>query len=1410
MFLDYSSRDEFADINTSFAEKYIEILYIERLEEPGFRLDYLKSRAKHVSQLQDLQVKDLEGNLGWLSYLHGIILSREQMEERMPSLLKCSTLYMVEFNLKGCSPEDAFCDEAEEGGMKEGRLREAIRHTYMDFLEPCERVIEALQNHFVLSRPTKICSFSQFDFVQKLLYQELYPTSRGRHKTHAGLVMMPIKFPASFNYAISDKSYAQTDIKVQFHKWTGLKTGGSLFRLKGKDVRPSLVPNRIISVWNKGKPEQMFKHYSKLFELGQLSFTGHGGDETTIIMKELGYRSEKRNEKVSQIGTTLPPRSSTAVGSEKEEQRSECRDSSDPPSVVGERKVSFAEGNTRSNVKEEGSNCSRSLNPAPDVGVVVHCTEDPCESNAKSVDCPGNMPTPAGTSGADHSTVSSERETSGAKFCVNVAPDVESGTQNASDCPFNTVDLTMPPPLNNPETLDANLCLDVKPNVDPGHKVNETSNPGKLQCPTPPQLMKEQKDLAGTFCVGHDTDVEPDEGSLEVSNSCVGPMNGLGTATYDLPAVIEPRLVSTVPRSCSRSHELDELRGNKQVDLNLRADYKVQITSGSAAQDHIRISSVNTRKSSGGSYRSRQANKQVMMIDGVEHELNEIERDIFLLLETRGTEKEATKKLSPSVKCAPEERATKAGTFTAIRDEQQLFKGTNESVAIGTDEASISIKDGVPKRKPLPKIEALMVPDLSPEEGEGDCGELGSTAAALPDGFETQEEFSNQDPQHLPQSHVMQYYYPSENRPLPSSFSPAQQEADEYRKRGSPGQSLASSDSNASSSSDKNSNVKKEYPDGIAMAKVDTKCVNVTDLERGSKTAANQTSSSERGRHSTRRKERRKGSEARKAKEYVESDISGTLPLSVCAAQNDRVLAQESVFGETSIIHRKDDSQLYCKTQEPQNETCRDAARNSENSPIYNSQPIGGSKSSDAFSRRPCHCHLKEKCHNPFHDRLPEFLLGDSLNPPQEYDTRVNAVDGQSATRSDDRQSREARTSFNIGREQVNATEMRQEPNLPPNGEHKQRRPHLHPGSSVYHRTMIGHEEKSASRISDKDFSLASNTTAPNTFDVLANERSIRNFIYGTGQASSLENDAKNDDQGSVIISSHLFPPLATSQAPRRESMTSKGLKKNINPSEMTHRLHQSMTSGSKGPGDDFGGEERYDFCYDSRDAIKSCELSTVDQIFGKHGFHQNIEQAANVKSLDRPESMFSFCSGPTIGSPLSSQLDAAVNEHLSNCAKGLYDREAIARCNFTTSLADDNGENPEKPGKELHVYGPKSQKNSSQLPCVTGEYEPDMKTPGRNRSLRFANKIKSVVSPRSGCSPTPARPIKKEKRKLTYDELYPALSNVRFRDFVKFKAHKLKEDFKYFSDMAKIYMVDTKEKPVVIDRASHDRGFVW
>lgn len=299
MFVDYSSQNKFMSINYKFADKYLEMLHIEKLSSPENRLECLKVRTEGlgIKIIQNLEINDFAGDFNWIVYLYGLVLSKEQMLECGETLLSCPTLYMVEFALQGCRIEDAFSEES----TLSSQLKLAIKCAYYEFIGPCEKIIYSLKTHFLSLRPRYDLPFNKFGYFQKVLYNEMFTDQAGNYKIHAGLLIMPSKFPSSYRILISEEGYPKSNIKVRFHKWSGYRAKSNLNRLEMNDVKPFCIENKVISVWKQGHSSELFGHYSYMLRLGKLPSNEEPPSETTVVMKDIKARSAKRTEKLRQF-----------------------------------------------------------------------------------------------------------------------------------------------------------------------------------------------------------------------------------------------------------------------------------------------------------------------------------------------------------------------------------------------------------------------------------------------------------------------------------------------------------------------------------------------------------------------------------------------------------------------------------------------------------------------------------------------------------------------------------------------------------------------------------------------------------------------------------------------------------------------------------------------------------------------------------------------------------------------------------------------------------------------------------------------------------------------------------------------------------------------------------------------------
>ncbi|SCU90658.1 LAME_0E09516g1_1 [Lachancea meyersii CBS 8951] len=1383
MYLDYSSRDEFADINSSFAEKYIEILYIERLDEPQFRLDYIKSRAKHLPAIQDLELKDLQGNYGWLTYIHGIILSREQIVDRMSLLLKCSTLYMVEFSLDGCSPEEAFY-EKEENGIKEDRLKNAIKSAYLDFLQPCDKVIESLQSHFISSRPLEKFPFSQFDYLQKVLYQELYPKSSGSFKTHAGLLMMPIKFPASFKEVIGDNGRPKSAIKLRFHKWTGLKTGGSLFKLKREEVRPSLIENRIVSIWNTGKPEQMFEHYSQLLKMGKLSFTKQDGNETTIIMKEIEIRAEKRNDKVTRLGKVLSLDSSSASSYEREGVKAENSCVKDVDSVGEQGKNSLADEFSLPNTKERNSNCSRSLDPALDVVVGKSCADGFSEPD----DDPSDRP------------------------------------QKLTNLPEATC-----PALSSP--LDTVKILDVSSVSQVTTKTSSKthSNSATERMPPSPDQDDEENEISALRYASINNHVADPAVNHAASRESQGSARNSSAISVERNNHNEGSLRSSL------EHQQTMLIDGIELELNeIERDIMALLEKRRYEKEHADI--VSPPAEVPADLRAEKArNFQKMRIELLEHEqdvlfsTNKVEPpnsrdgiiDRQLKLAAMQTPQANSKNSGAPRKMRPVkdivatiERATMIVVANPERDEAidsesvprlmrrassvtRLVLGIDANVMgnrsqSGTSNVSdVQVKDElcIAKSADLTSLDGIHAP--------------GTRQRKTLD----PEQHLKVEPNVINTVAIDQGCVNSSHQSKSSSLLQPPQETHRQNQRDEPSGSFEFDDF------DKRSIVKVPIIPSPNLTKSPKRT-------KGRRSRANQAADAvghcsertaetqmEDSSHATSPEVAKKGARRRRpaegqnmidlARKHKKITRSEKLPSASSIAQTNTNLSIETAGRGLVLISSKQRKKHEEQTGESDSDSLPSRGNNEEfkeffrrinYTPMYGRRPGASTASPSAAVAHKCHCSLKENCRNPFHDGPPQLLPRKGPTALQQYSPNASAFHYQQAGK------------------RLMCQDLRDN-----NALHQ---------AKFYHEANEGGEQLSGifgrhevqQYLNSANSGSTSVTQNDNTrLKSFKNTGKQDHYISGiyhhkmmTNQFSESESyDDDDDDEQSVIISSHLFPTGANCDvSPKSQelSKTRETRKKSGKhaPTEKSTSYSQESVFHSDALEMLNEGDE---FCYDSRDAIKSCELSSLDQNLKNGNYYHDTDSGDNIRSHDLEDSASSWYSGASLWSPISSQIDAAVNTHLSKRANGLHDRQGVTRDLPLPPFVAANGVLVRPPSIRLDPHDPDYQ-HYTWVPSLDSRGEPDLviKRPFREKSLRFTDKVKNLVSPLSGTTLALTRPKKPERRKPTYDEMYPALSKLKFRDFMRFKTQKLKEDLKYFSGVAKLCVIDFKERPLTAE----------
>ncbi|SCV04898.1 LANO_0G13850g1_1 [Lachancea nothofagi CBS 11611] len=1398
MFLDYSSRNEFADVNSAFAEKYIEILYIERLEGPQFRLEYIKSRAKHIPEIQNLQLKDLRGNFGWLTYLHGIILSREQMIAKMDLLLKCSTLYMVEFSLEGCSPEYAFLQN-DNGEMKYDRLTKAVRSTYIDFLKPCENIIESLQSHFIASRPQKKLPFSQFDYLQKVIYQELFPKADGPFKMHVGLLIMPIKFPTSFREVIGENGCPKSAIKLRFHKWTGCKAGANLHSLKGTDVRPSLIENRIISVWKAGDPRQLFDYYAQLLKVGRISLFQQTSDETTIVMKEIELRVDRRNEKIGHFEDVLSL-SSTALYEESELScaGNECID--DIETTQEYKRSLISSGNLSGDVVEVDADCSRNPHSLLNVRSDFR-NEGLFESN-----------------------------------------DVKDASLQDVDMSQSMETTSLSPAVIGNKTIEHSPAR-----VNSSFK---SSYKGKLKL----RLKSKSKPLVQTSdaaksCKAQGSQLE----SSETSRKSGIYLNGQSVTTNhdknsnDKYTDTSTKLYSVVVDGVKC--EMNEIERDIYLLLEqrrLNREVAGQVMSPSEASAEVRAEKANKFQIASKQLMERE--EAFLFSSNQDASLNSQDGVIDRQLKVAAAKKtrETSKTLSGPSNIRPvrdivatierasellEKKASQANVSEAEPDLEASTQATPlsfESIEFEfRDTATIENKKGmahVQLKSSIPDLQGKQ-DVVEPQGCVPSCGKL-----------ETD----------IPQNSAVEFQLGGSRSSSPTTFATQYQcftsgEAekatakmcDKPRKQHSEFQRPSQIASQVPGSCHHSKRIKSSKRNKSQRNESKSKMMRVptfviTEQESSPQSSrcveSNTLPTNDQSRHITeqRRTESFTANDDGKILWTYDLDYAHDKTYSSWNGLRDNEVAtpplrsQQALSGEA---RNAPTPHLSHGQLPPRNVPKRyqSLVQRMYHTPVYNTGYGYPHAEHSAYLSRKCHCYLKESCRNPFHEQRPPPLPRKCPTPLQQYSPLL-ALELQTETGeiSDKPFTQGQRVKDDhLCDKSDNPTLKQPTLSVSDNGND-----YLRQSSNGEYQTFdIAYPGKETKRSIRNTANAQESSSAKDPHS--CSENGHRDFTNYTGSLTPYD----DDDQQSVIVSHHLFDSSRLSQdAVAIEPIVDLiDLNKSME-ADSTSRPHvpdslvvdKSLRYGEKM---EFTSEELNDLndvdnlCYDSRDAILSCELSDLDMRLARSKSFEclNTELGNDIGSSNLEDSVSSYCSELSLSSPISSQIDAAVNNHLNNCASGKNLRNELVNSWPLPPFIASNGVivrppsikfEPSDPNYDYYTY------MATQDP--DGEPELFIRKHSKNKSLRMSEKIRNFVSPLSGSAYGSSRPPKEKRTAFNYDEMYPALSSVRFRDFVKFKAKKLRDDVKYFSDVAKLCVVDFKERPITAERELYKEELVW
>ncbi|AGO13268.1 AaceriAFR121Wp [[Ashbya] aceris (nom. inval.)] len=210
MFVDYSSKGANKITNRIFAEKLLDLFFLDTLDDAQV-LEFVKGRILGNQFMQRLTLDDIHGNRYWLYYILGLKISNEQMEEALDELVASRLLYQVEFTFPDCSFEDAY-------EMKESDpMRKVVVDLYISSIflkckinsyvkEFTKLVTSDKKMMMLLSREERLLAFSQY-FEDE------------QHEFDSLVVILPVKFPRAYLSLLEEDGTMRTNIRLQFKKW---------------------------------------------------------------------------------------------------------------------------------------------------------------------------------------------------------------------------------------------------------------------------------------------------------------------------------------------------------------------------------------------------------------------------------------------------------------------------------------------------------------------------------------------------------------------------------------------------------------------------------------------------------------------------------------------------------------------------------------------------------------------------------------------------------------------------------------------------------------------------------------------------------------------------------------------------------------------------------------------------------------------------------------------------------------------------------------------------------------------------------------------------------------------------------------------------------------------------------------
>lgn len=291
MFVDYSGLNKFSDINSIFADKYLELLFLEGLKNVEDKLIYLKGRNTTTISIQELTSQAVAQNPEWLKYIFGLCLSREQMEECAGVLLECPTLYMVEFGIDNCSIKMANCLDHTDP------VRKAVLDVHARYVSIRAKINSHVKAQILELKPRNDKAFEDYSNLQKLLYGEYTNFVDEKLKPRTDVIIIPRSFPKSFSNFMQKDGFLSSQIHVRFFKWGIPGSENNLSLVTLNNLIPIFMKNNLTTIWKTGLPEEYIEANPRVFNASEYRTPS----DTSVVLKDIQKRLSERQEKIRSL-----------------------------------------------------------------------------------------------------------------------------------------------------------------------------------------------------------------------------------------------------------------------------------------------------------------------------------------------------------------------------------------------------------------------------------------------------------------------------------------------------------------------------------------------------------------------------------------------------------------------------------------------------------------------------------------------------------------------------------------------------------------------------------------------------------------------------------------------------------------------------------------------------------------------------------------------------------------------------------------------------------------------------------------------------------------------------------------------------------------------------------------------------